>query len=83
MRPLELNILFHSDNTNALSELEIQPKMTDCEVRGTTFYAINAISRFYDEKDNDREYCMIHSNADEFICVDIYEDVKKLIEESL
>lgn len=83
MKSLILNILFHSDNTNALEDLGVESKMTDCEVREMTFFKINAISKFYDEKDNDREYCMIHANADEFICVDIYEDVMKLIEINL
>lgn len=83
MRPLNLNILFNTDDTDKLSLLDLNVKLKDCEVREMTFYRIDAISPHFEGDENINQYCMIHSNADEFICVDTYDNVKQKIFENL
>lgn len=64
---IDLPILHHSDSTNSFKDLGIEYPLSECEIREITFYHINAISPYYDTKE-DFEYTSIHTNNTEFIC---------------
>lgn len=68
---IKLPILFLTDDICHLESLGIDFNLSDCDVRETTFYNINAISPYYEAGVN---YTTIHSNGDGFICpLDIQE----------
>ena len=76
MKPLELEIFFHSEETATLRKLEVDYDLSDCETRKMTFYKINAVSPYLD---GDNEFCSIHSNGSEFIANASYNVVRNLI----
>jgi len=69
---IELNILFHSDQTSQLKDIGIGYDLEDCETRKMMFYNINSISVYLD---NGKEYASIHANGTEYVCVDDYQTV--------
>jgi len=77
---LELQIFHHSDKTYEAKKLGLDYNLRDSEIRSMTFYNINAIITYID---NGIEYCSIHTNNSEYICVENYEIIKDLIKNKL
>mgnify|MGYP003404615833 CR=1 FL=1 len=73
MKPIELNILFHTEDTAKASELNIDTPLANYIVKKMTFYSICAISPCTEDAG---KYSFIYSGADEFICTDSYEVLK-------
>lgn len=84
MKPLELNILFFSDENSKLNEIlgKEENDYLDYVVDKMTFYNINAVSPNLDDSENPN-YSTIYADGDEFICTDSYEVVKLKIEANL
>lgn len=80
MRPIELPIFHHTDESHTLKDCGIDYSIQDCEIRQITFYHISAISPY---KEGDKEYGCVHSNGQEFICKWDYETTKRLIHENI
>lgn len=80
MKPLELNILFFSDENTKLNEIlgKEDDDNIDFVVDKMTFYHINAVSPNM-EDDEHNNYSTIYADGDEFICTDSYEVVKSKI----
>lgn len=74
MKPLELPIFHHNDQTSSLSELGIDFNVEDCTIKSMTFYSINAIG--IDTQDG-KDYGLIFSNGDSFTSPLSYEELKK------
>ncbi len=75
--PLELDILFHTDETERLKEANLDYKLSDCDVKKITFYHINAIAPYQD--DSLGELSSVFSNGGEFICILTYNELKTII----
>lgn len=75
MNGIELEIFYHTDETRALGGLDIDYDLSDCEKRKMTFYHINAIGPYIDEK-RERKFCSIHTNNSEYISPLSYEEIK-------
>lgn len=76
MNYLELKILFYNDETAQLEDLGIKFDINSHDVKKMSFFNIEAVSPYVVE---DRNYSIIHSNADEFVCIDNYEKVLEKI----
>lgn len=76
---LNLPILFETDNTCQLEVIGMDFKLSDCDIRETTFYYINAVSSYLE---NGINYTTIHSNGDGFICPLEKREVERLIQEN-
>jgi hypothetical protein len=61
---ITLDIFHHSTKTTQFKDLEIDYKLTDCELRPVTFYTIDAISQ---HEEDGKTYGTIHCNGREFI----------------
>ena len=83
MKPIELEIFFVSEVAEQFLDLDIVGPVSINDRRLVTFYSIDAISPWYDQQDNNKEYCQVISGGLEFVCVDDYKTVKKLIENGL
>lgn len=79
MNPLEIEVLWHTDETRKLSEAGIDWSVDDCTWKTMTFYQISAIQP-YDFDDNHTDMCKIFSNNDYWIVPYTYDHVKKMIE---
>ena len=75
---IEIDVFFHTDSTENLSNLGIDYDIQKCEVRRMTVYNVNAISPYLNT--NGMEYCSIHCNGSEFICVESYDTIKQMME---
>jgi len=73
---IKLPILFLTDDTCHLESLGLDFNLSDCDVRETTFYKINAISPYFEDGVN---YTTIHSNGDGFICPLDIQEVERII----
>lgn len=82
MFPISLYVFFESDSGLKLSELDIETSLGDCDLREMTFYCIHAISTYIDHV-TEKQYCMIHTNNDEFITNAKYKDIKALLNQKL
>lgn len=80
MKPIQLNVFHHSDETSTFKDVGMDYKLSDCEVRPIIFYNINAISPYIIDES---EHCAIHTNNSEYICVLSFSEVAKLIENNL
>lgn len=80
MKPLELPIFHHSDQTASLTELGIDFNVEDCTVKAMTFYSINAIGT--DHQDG-KDYGLIFSNGDSFTSPLPYVELKNKIHNNL
>lgn len=80
MKPIELPILFHTEETRDLQKLGIECDEIDCKIRNQTFFNIEFISvRLANEK-----HSIVGCNGDEFVCVLNYETLKqKLLHENI
>lgn len=76
MKPIELQIFFHTENTSRLNELGVRTDIAKTELRPMTFDNIKAISPYY-EGGND--FCAIHTNGTEYICNMPYHSLKKIL----
>lgn len=80
MKPLELPIFHHSDQTASLMDLDIDFDIKDCTVKAMTFYSINAIG--IDHQDG-KDYGLIFSNGDSFTSPLSYAELKNKISKNL
>lgn len=76
---LKLPILFHTESTSHLEELEIDFQLSECDVRETVFYTINGISPY---TEFGKDYTTIYSNGFDFICPMNAKEVERLIQEN-
>ena len=76
IKEVELEVFFHTDETETSSEIGVDFDYADCDTRMMTFYNINGI---YPHKNNGITYCGVLCNGSEFICVQHYETVKKIL----
>lgn len=83
MKPLEIEVFFHTDQTTSLRDLDIQYNLSDCDVRKVTFYRIDAIGIFIDDDADKSEYSSIYSSGNTFNCPLKYAELKKLVEDNL
>lgn len=80
MKPIELNILFHSEETAKASDLDIETPLNQYIIKRMTFYDISAISPCTEDKG---KYSFIYSGSDEFICTDSYEALKEKLDKHI
>jgi hypothetical protein len=80
MKPLEIEVVWHTDETRIKCEAGLPWDMDDCTWKTMTFYTISAIEP-YDFDDLNKNICKIHSNNDYWIIPFSYEEVKKMIEQ--
>ena len=79
MKPIELQVLWHTDTTTALESASIDYDLTDLDTRLVLFFNIDCVMPYEWEKDI--EFCRVHSGGEKFICPMTYEEmVKKLID---
>jgi hypothetical protein len=83
LRGLELEIFYHNDFSEALEELEIDSPLHTYNRKKATFYSINAVTTYLDEKDNDKPYARIYSGADVFVSTQTRERLRDIIDEHL
>jgi len=76
---IKLPILFMPESISHLESLGLDFNLSDCDLRETTFYRINAISPYYEDGVN---YTTIHSNGDGFICPLTIQEVERIILEN-
>lgn len=78
---IELPIILKSEEEYTLSDLgiDINSKLADNPIGAMTFYSINGISPYYDDRDNDKEYCRVFSNGESFIVNLTYKQVRELL----
>jgi hypothetical protein len=81
MKPIEIEVLWHTDETRQLADLELNFEAAKLEHRKMTFYNIDAISPNHWDEEND--FTNIHSSGDKWIAPYSYNFVKKLIEKKL
>jgi hypothetical protein len=65
MNQIELPIFHHSETSETLKNCGVNYLLEQCEVRPVTFFTMNAISPYYENRE---EYSCIHSNGSEYIC---------------
>ena len=68
---LELPIFFHTDQSQKLSDCDVEVPLSQCRVENITFININGISA-YDEEfegENEARHSKIYSNGTSFLCV--------------
>lgn len=73
---IRLPILFNTDATTQLQNLDIDVSYDDCEVRESLFLNIDVVTP--NRKDG-KNYTDIHSNGDFFVCVLSIDEVEQLI----
>lgn len=78
-KPIELEIIWGDEQTATFDKVGMDYKLCDCPTKKVTYYNISAISPYVDEADNNKEYCRIHCNDSDFICVHDYTTTKNLI----
>ena len=81
MKPIELEVFFHTENTSNMKALDIDYPMTDCDIRNVTFYSIEHISPWIDTEGT--EYCEITSGGQTVISSLSYLQVKELIQKNI
>lgn len=74
---LEIEVLWHTDETRARDEMGQDYDVKKLEHRTITFYRIDAISP--NMWDDENEFCNIHSGGEKWISPFTYEQVKELI----
>jgi len=74
---LELEVLWHTDDTRVLDELEQSYDVDKLENRTMTFYNIDAISP--NHWDKDYNFCNIWCGGEKWISPYTYEQVKEMI----
>ena len=79
MKGIELEILFHTDESYELNKLGIDKG--DYELKMMTFYSINAIAVSKDFEN--KGYSVIYSNGDVFVCTMDYETLKAKLSTAL
>ena len=77
MKPIEIDVLWHTDQTKALEASDVDYDLTDLDTRKVYFLHIDHIIPY--DWGNDIWFCRIHSGGEKFICPQSYEEVKKLI----
>lgn len=65
MFEIQLPIFFKTEKVEINEEIGINYSLDECEIRLMTFYSVNAVSEHFD---NEKEYSMIYSNSDTFVC---------------
>lgn len=80
MKPIELPVFFHTDETASMIKLDIDCKISDNEIRPVTFYNIESISPYYDSLEDGMEYCKVYTASDYFIANITYKDLKQQVE---
>lgn len=73
---IEIDILWHTDQTRSLDEMDIDYDLDDCEKRRITFYSIDAIIK----RSDNTEYTNIYACGTMFVTKMNYSSLKKLIE---
>lgn len=76
---IELEIFFADDQFSTFDKVGMEYKLIDCPSRKVTYYNISAISPYLDGADENKQYCRIHCNDTDFICVNTYYQVKAII----
>lgn len=77
---IELNILYNTEETQKLAELELDVPIEDSEERIMTFYRIDYIRKYYSKKSGIKEYSVVGVAGDEWICTLTYAELKKKLE---
>jgi len=79
MKGIELEILFHTDESFELGKIGIE--IDDYELKKMTFYHINAIaiSKEFPKKN----WSVIYSGTDAFVCTVSYETLKNYLSTAL
>lgn len=77
MIPIELPVLFNTDETTELNKVGVNYLYKDCEVKNVCIFTINYILKVID--DDGLEYSKIGLNGDVFIVNMKYEELIKYI----
>ena len=80
---LDVEILFQNDTTEALEELDLDTPLKNYDKKIVTFFKIDAISEYYDELDNNKEYTTIYSAGTRFITTIKRPKLKEIINRHL
>jgi hypothetical protein len=78
MRPIELDVYFHTEETQSKKELGLPYNYIDCEVRRSLFFNIDAVTT--EISDNGVENCIIHSGGDNFSVPYEYKELKGILQ---
>ena len=78
-KPIILPIIFNTEKTSKLRDLDIEVDESEYQVLDMYFYNIEAVSPYI----KNAHQCIILSNGDEFICTLDIEAVLTKIQESL
>lgn len=78
MKPIELDVYFHTENTQSKKELGLSYNYNECEVRRAIFFNIDAMTT--EISDNGVENCIIHSGGDSFSVPYGYKELKEIFQ---
>lgn len=81
MKPIELDVYFHTDETQGKRELNLPYNYNECEVRRALFFNIAAITT--EISDDGAENCIIHTGGDNFSVPYEYKELKKILQTHL
>lgn len=77
---IKLPILFNTDTTQNLQNVNIEFDLRECEIKQMTFYQINCTAQYFE---NDIEYSQIYSNGMSFYCSLKMSEVELIIDKQL
>ena len=77
---VKLPILFNTDSTQSLDNLEVDFDLRLCDIREMTFYQISAITKY---TENEVEYSQIYSNGMRFYSTLKVQEVELIIDKQL
>ena len=76
---VKLPILYNTDSTSHLEKLEIDFKLSDCDVRDVNFHSISATAPY---REFGKDYTVVYSCGFDYICPLSVTEVERLIHES-
>lgn len=80
MRPLELQCFHYGENSIDYEDLGLKkPPITETELRPVTFFVVYAVESYYEAG---REYSVIVSGSNEYICNLSYDDAVMAVKEA-
>ena len=80
---LDLEMFYHTDISETLEQLDIEEPLHTYSKKLVTFYSINALTVYLDEKDNNKEYCRVFTGSDTFISPLTRKELKKIVDKHL
>ena len=77
--PIIIPICYHTELTASLIDLEIAYKLRDCETKKRAFMVIDGFEPYIDKNDDNKEYTLICSGGEAYICPMTFTELKEFI----